>query len=176
MSSLFRELLDDALDRTPAPVRALHEASLPQCFEGQAQVRAARGVLTRWAARIAGLPRCEGDVAMRVRIERTDDGERWTRHFPPSPFVSRLWACDGVLCERIGPSEIRFRLHADGEGIVWEPVALRLFGWLPLPDFLLRGVTAREGVDALGRYRFQAAAVFPVLGCVAAYEGWLHVE
>lgn len=115
-------------------------------------------------------------MAMAVTIERTAEGERWTRSFPPIPFVSRLWLRDGVLCERIGPTEIRFRLHADDAGIVWEPVALRLFGWLPMPAFLLRGVSAHEGVDTQGRYRFHASAVFPVAGCVAAYEGWLHVE
>ncbi len=176
MNSLFRDLLGDALDRAPAPVRALHERPLPHRFEGQAQVCVARGVLARLAARIAGLPRHEGRVAVAVTIERTDAGERWARHFPPAPFVSRLWARDGLLCERIGPSEIRFRLHADGDGIVWEPVGLRMFGWIRLPGFLLRGVTAREGMDAQGRYRFEAGAVFPVIGRLAAYEGWLHVE
>lgn len=176
MTSLFRDLLGNALDRTPAPVRMLHELPLPHRFEGEAQVRVAKGAMARWTACIAGLPRREGRVAMAVTMERTAQGERWTRHFPPTPFVSRLWIRDGLLCECIGPSEVRFRLHADGEGIVWEPVALRLFGRLPLPRFLLRGVTAREGVDALGRYCFEARAGFPLLGCVVAYEGWLDVE
>ena len=176
MTSLFRDLLGDALDRTPAPVRMLHESFLPHRFEGEAQVRVARGVLARLVARIAGLPRHEGRMAMAVTMERMAEGERWTRHFPPTPFVSRLWIRDGVLCERIGPTEIRFRLHADGQGIVWEPVGLRLFGWLPMPRFLLRDVTAREGADAQGRYRFEAGAAFPFLGCVVAYEGWLDVE
>ncbi|MEZ5545854.1 MAG: DUF4166 domain-containing protein [Lysobacteraceae bacterium] len=176
MTSLFRQLLGDALDRVPAPVRALHETPLPHRFEGEAQMRAASNWLARLAARITGLPRHEGHVAMAITIEHEGDGERWTRHFPPSPFVSRLWPRDGLLCERLGPSDIRFRLHADGDGIVWEPVALRVLGFLPMPAFLLCGVKAREGVDALGRYTFNVEARFPLIGSVAAYEGWLHVE
>ena len=176
MASLFRQLLGNALERAPAPVRVLHETALPQRFEGQAQMRAAGSLLARLAARIAGLPRHEGRVSMAVTIERDGEGERWTRHFPPAPFVSRLWSRDGLLCERLGPSEIRFRLHADGAGIVWEPVALRVFGVLPMPALLLRGVRASEGVDAQGRYTFEVEASFPVLGSVAAYAGWLHVE
>lgn len=176
MASLFRDLLGDALDSVPAPVRALHEMPLLYRFEGEAQVRVAKGVLAGWAARMAGLPRCEGRVAMAVTIERTAGGERWTRHFPPTPFLSRLWMREGLLCERIGPTEVRFRLSADAQGIVWEPVALRMFGWLPLPAALLRGVKAHETVDAQGRYRFHASAGFPLLGCVVAYEGWLNVQ
>ncbi len=176
MASLFRQLLGDALDGMPGPVRALHEMPLPRRFEGEARVRAARNPLARLAARIAGLPRHEGEVAMAVTIEREGAGERWIRHFPPSPFVSTLWPRDGLLCERLGPSEIRFRLRVDGDGILWEPVALRVFGAVPMPAFLMRGVKAREGVDAQGRYRFEVEARFPLIGFVAAYEGWLHVE
>lgn len=176
MAALFRQLLGEALDRTPAPIRALHEMPLPHRFEGEADMRAARNPLAKLAAVAAGFPQHEGHATMAVTIEPHGGGERWTRHFPRAPFASRLWAHDGLLCERIGPAEMRFRLHADETGIVWEPVAMRVFGFFPMPKSLLRGTKARESVDADGRYRFEVEAAFPVFGFMASYEGFLHVE
>jgi len=176
MTALFRQLLGEALDRTPAPVRALHDHPLPQRFEGEADMRAARNPLAKLAAFVAGFPQYEGRAAIAISIERDGDGQRWTRHFPRAPFVSRLQACNGWLCERLGPVEIRFRLHADAQGIVWEPVAWRTFGVVPMPAFLLRGTKARASVDADGRYRFEVEAAFPVLGFMGSYEGFLRVD
>jgi hypothetical protein len=174
MAALFRELLGDALDRVPAPIRALHEANLPRRFEGRAQVRAAQGLLARGLARLVGLPGRDLDAPVAVTIERDGDGEIWTRHFPPRPMRSRLWQRDGVLHERLGPVLLRFRLEADATGLTWHPLSASSAG-APAPAALLRGIRARESLRE-GRYGFDVGARLPGLGHVVAYEGWLDVD
>lgn len=184
MSSLFRSLLGDALDRVPAPVRALHEVALPHRFEGRVLVRAGGGMVARWIARQAGLPLQDTEGPIAVTIERDGDGECWTREFgvpvsgtPRSaPMRTRLWRDGEHLIEGFGPMQLRFRLQADSEGITWMPVSLRALqsGGEIRSAAMLRGVHARE-FERDGRYGFDAGAVLPMLGRLVNYDGWLHV-
>lgn len=174
MTSLFRALLGDALDRVPAPIRALHEHPLPHRFAGRAEVEAAQGLLARGLARLTGLPSRSGETAVAVAIEPDGDGEIWTRHFPPRPMRSRLWQRDGVLYEQLGPVRLRFRLDATADGLDWRLLSVHGLG-VPMPAALRHGVAARETAPA-GRYRFEVAAAFPLLGHLVAYRGWLAAD
>lgn len=174
MTSLFRELLGDGLDQVPAMVRTLHDAPLPARFEGRAMVRAAEGMVGRWLARMTGLPAKTVEAPVSVTIEADGAGEIWTRDFPPKPMRTRLSRADGLLQETFGPVEMRFRLAADSEGIVWHPVAAAVRG-NAVPAAWLRGIHARESVRE-GRYAFDVAADLPWIGRVVAYEGWLDVR
>ena len=185
MTSLFRSLLGDRLDRVPAPIRALHESPLPRRFEGRAIVRAAEGMIARWIARQAGLPARTEEVPIAVQIEPDGDGEIWTREFPirtaastathgKGPMRSRLWRDGDTLCERLGPIELRFRLEADERGIVWHPL-LATSGGTPAPAAFMRGIHAREYLRE-GRYAFDVGATLPWIGHIVAYDGWLDVD
>jgi hypothetical protein len=175
MTSLFRSLLGDALDRVPAPVRALHEATLPRRFEGRALVRAAEGVIARWIATRAGLPGTNVEAPIAVTIEPGDEGgEIWTRDFPGRSMRTLLRRDGECLHERLGPVEMRFRLEADETGIVWHPVSALSDG-VAAPPMLLRGVHAREYVRD-GRYAFDVGARLPWIGHVVAYDGWLDAD
>lgn len=185
MPSLFRRLLGDGLDLVPAPIRRLHEATLPSRFEGRATVRAAEGLIAGWIARTAGLPSRTCEIPIAVTIEPDGDGEIWTREFPvlaagatpqrgERPMRTRLWRDGEMLRERFGPIEIRFRLQADADGIVWHPIDATSAG-SPAPAALLRGIHARESLRE-GRYAFDVGASMPWIGHIIAYEGWLDVD
>ena len=172
--SLFRSVLGEKFDALPAPIKALHEITLPHRFEGRAIVHAADGLIARTIARMSGLPGTSVETDIAVEIERDGDGEIWTRHFPPRPMRTRLWREGEVLHERLGPIELRFRLEADTNGIVWHPLSATSAG-TPAPDAFLRGIRARESVRD-GRYHFDVGATLPWIGRVVAYDGWLHVD
>lgn len=185
MSALFRSLLGDALDRVPAPIRRLHEAPLPSRFEGRATVRGADGLISGWIARTAGLPSRTQEIPIAVTIEPDGDAEIWTREFPilvagtapkrgERPMRTRLWRDGDLLRERFGPIEMRFRLEADADGIVWHPIDA-ISGGTPAPAAFLRGIHARE-YRRNGRYAFDVGAAMPWIGHVVAYEGWLDVD
>lgn len=173
-TSLFLDLLGPQAAVLPPRVRQLHALPMPAELRGRAQTQAARGLLARLCALVAGLPRADGDVAVCVRFVSPAAGvEVWTREFGASTFRSRLRAVNGELHEQLGPVRIRFRLRADVDGIIWEPLAIDLLR-MPLPRMLLHGISARES-ERDGRYRFDVAAALPIIGLIVRYEGWLDV-
>jgi hypothetical protein len=179
MDSLFRQLLGAALDRVPAPVRALHEAHYPHRFEGRALVHAADGMIARWLANRTGLPSqsVETPIAVTIEPDAESSGEIWTREFPPKPMRTRMRRDGELLLESFGPIELRFRLVADADGIVWQPVSFSstASGGVISSGAMLRGIHAREFVRD-GRYSFDVGARLPLIGHVVAYDGWLHVD
>ena len=173
-TSFFLTLLGAQADTLPPQVRHLHALPMPAELRGRAQASAARGLLARLCAFVAGLPRADGDVPVCVRLVSPASGvEIWTREFGTSTFRSRLRAVNDELHEQLGPVRIRFRLHGDAQGIVWEPLGIDVLR-IPLPRSLLRGVYARES-QCDGRYRFDVAAALPWIGLIVRYEGWLDL-
>lgn len=173
-ASLFLNLLGTQADALPSQVRRLHALPMPVELRGRAQASAARGLLARLCAFVAGLPRADGEVPACVRLVSPSPGvEIWTREFGTSTFRSRLRAVNGELHEQLGPVRIRFRLHGDAQGIVWAPLAIDVLR-IPLPRRLLACVFARES-EHDGRYRFDVAAALPWIGLIVRYEGWLDV-
>lgn len=88
---------------------------------------------------------------------------------------SRLWAADGLLCERLGAVTFGFRLTVEDGRIVWRVVRVRVLGLLPLPASAFSAVSACEG-EADGKYTFDVTAALPLAGPLVQYQGWLHVD
>ena len=171
--SIFLQLLGDSVALLPPTVRALHQLPMPGEVRGSAHATSAENWLGCLCARVAGLPVVDGEVDARVTFEMPRaDTEIWTRYFGASRFRSRLRAVSGELHEQLGPVRIRFALSGDADGIVWHPLAID-FLRIPLPGVLIHGVRARE-FERDGRYRFDVAAVLPVVGLIVRYEGWLE--
>lgn len=173
-TSLFLDLLGPQAAALPPRVRQLHALPMPVELRGRAQAQSARGLPARLCAFVAGLPRADGEVSVRVRFASPAAGVAvWTRVFGASTFRSRLRAVNGELHEQLGPVRIRFRLRGDAEGIVWEPLGIDVLH-IPLPRMLLDGISARES-ERDGRYRFDVAAALPIIGLIVRYEGWLDL-
>ncbi|MBK6434767.1 MAG: DUF4166 domain-containing protein [Rhodanobacteraceae bacterium] len=173
-TSIFLRLLGPQAEALPACVRRLHAAKRPAEFRGRAVAGAARSRLARLCAWVAGLPRADGEIDVRVVLTSPAPGvEVWTRKFGRSTFRSTLRAVGDELHEQLGPVRIRFRLHGDAAGIVWVPLGIDVLR-LPLPLALLSGVRARES-ERDGRYRFDVAASLPLIGLIVRYDGWLDV-
>lgn len=169
---LFPSLLGAAFDALPPRVRELHLHAGTQLLQGEVRVERGNGWLSRLCAWATRLPPA-GDGPIAVEITALPGEERWTRHIAGHAMPSRLWARDGLLCERLGLVTFGFRLHVVDEAIVWRVARVRVFG-LPLPTRWFRGVDARESQQA-ERYRFDVAAVLPLAGLLVHYRGWLRV-
>ena len=169
--SLYRRLLGPAFDTMPAALRELHDQSASAVFAGEAEVIAAENIIARLIARISGLPVRSYRCPVTVRIDVDADGETWHRDFGGHRFHSRMHDDAGSLIERLGPHTIRFRLHADADGLSMQPIAWRTLG-IPLPRLLWPMISASE-VAIDGRFHFDVATAFPIIGRVVHYRGWL---
>jgi hypothetical protein len=141
-------------------------------------MRVSRGTgrLARWLASLLGLPAAGEAVPVTLTVTASADGEEWRRTFAGVPLVTRQSARpDGLLAERVGLAELRFRLEVRDGGLVYHPAgaALRL-GWLrmPLPNWLAPTVVAREApAGASGRAEVSIRMSVPLLGLLICYEG-----
>jgi len=169
---LFERLLGDAFATLAPDVRAVHALDGPASWSGAADIERGAHPLARLCAAIAGLPPTARAVPTTVRFSASAKGETWCRDFGGTPMTSRLRACNGRLCERLGPMAFEFALAARHGEIHWRAVGARLFGVLPLPARWFAEIRCREREQA-GRYEFLVEARLPWLGPLIRYEGWL---
>lgn len=168
---LFPAVVGDAFASLPAAVRALHDGS--GRWIGEATVERGRGLLSRLCAWATRLPP-EGAHPVVVEIVAAHDGERWTRRYGSAHAMpSRLWRARGVLCERLGPVTLRYRMTVENGALVWRVIGIRVLGLLPLPARWFTGVAPRESEED-GRYRFDVRARLPGVGLLVHYRGWLE--
>ncbi len=168
---LFRLTLGHAFESLPASVRALHGGS--GRWRGEATVERGHGLLSRLCAWLTRLPP-EGTHPVVVDIVAEHDGERWTRRYGSAHAMpSRLWLTRGILCERLGPVTLRYRMTVENDAIVWRVIGVRVLGLLPLPASGLVNVLARE-YDEDRRYHFDVRARLPGIGLLVHYRGWLE--
>lgn len=171
---LFANLLGTAFERLPNSVQQLHMRTGSHVYAGEVRVERGIGWLARACAWATRLPPA-GHGLIRVEIDATAYGERWTRCVEGHAMRSHLWATDGLLCERLGLVTFSFRLGAQDGHLTWEVARVRALG-IPLPARWFRDVSAIEGESTEGRYTFSVSAALPLIGPLVHYRGWLHVE
>lgn len=170
--ALYRRLLTQAFDALPASLRELHDLQTSATFDGEAEVIAAVNPLARMIALCTGFPTHSLRCAVSVQIDIDAAGETWHRDFAGHRFHSRLQDVDGRLVERLGPHRITFALHTDPTGLHMQPIAWRTFG-IALPKMLWPHISAQEN-ERDGRFHFDVATAFPLIGNVIHYRGWLQ--
>lgn len=171
-ATLFQQALGAAFYNLPEAVRRLHALRGTARHAGVATIERGRNPLARLCATVAGLPKSMRDAPTTVEFVADAKRETWRRDFGGMRMQSRLTFADGLLRERLGPLQFRYRLHAGGEALWWQVVGVRVFGLLPLPATWFDGVRCREREHA-GRYEFLVEARLPLVGLVIRYEGWL---
>jgi hypothetical protein len=171
--TVFQQVLRAPFFNLPDSVRALHSIRGRGQYEGRVSIERGRNLLSRLCGAIAGLPPAMADAPLRVEFSADARGETWRRNFGGRPMTSRLKCRNGLLCERLGPVQLRFLLHTADGAIYWNLAGVRLLGLLPLPVALFGPVQCREREHA-GRYEFRVEAALPLLGPLIRYEGWLE--
>lgn len=178
MSSVYRRILGERLDRLPESLRSFHDIERP--WRGTAMTRIERGptILHALAATLGGLPpaqeRCllQLDIAPAVRWGQ--QGEVWRRDFGGFVLESFQWAEGNLLRESFGWLSMAFRLTADPPKLVLNVVSVRFAG-MSIPGLLAPGGTGHE-VGRNDGVAFEATATAPLLGMVVRYQGLLVRE
>src|SRR5262249_60267975 len=105
----------------------------------------------------------------------------WHRTFAGRPLVSYQPARpDGLLAERMGAQELRFRLSAVDGGLVYQSVSAALCLGplrLPLPHGSTPWVSAWEKPgDAAHAVNVHVEVRLPLVGTLLVYEGRIQVD
>lgn len=172
-ATLFQQALGAAFYSLPEVVRRLHAVRGTVRYAGIASVERGRNPLARLCARIAGLPPPMREAPLAIEFAADAKRETWRRDFGGVRMQTRLAFKGGLLRERLGPLQFRYRLHPAREALWWQVAGVRAFGLLPLPSGWFEGVRCREREHA-GRYEFLVEARLPLIGLVVSYDGWLE--
>jgi hypothetical protein len=127
------------------------------------------------------LPSPGVDVPVRLIVTPNERGERWHRIFGPSPFITEQRAgSSGSMVERIGPTEVKYRLEVAGGALYYRHIgtALRLGPIrLPLPRWLAPHITARESAmpDEKSTH-ISVKVTLPLVGLLVSYKGYIEIK
>jgi NAD(P)-dependent dehydrogenase (short-subunit alcohol dehydrogenase family) len=174
--SPFQALLGADFARLPVPVRRLHCLSADETTAGRAEITGPPGPMARLIRWVSGLPQPGSDVPVTVAF-RIDGkgGEYWRRRFArrryASIFAAGYGRHAGTLLERFFPFQLYHRLAPSADGLAWTLVAWKLLG-IPLPRWSMPDVNCFESADG-DRFVFDIDVVFPFVGPVVHYRGWL---
>ncbi|SRR5712692_4148487 len=139
-ASLYRDVVGSAAwDSLPRPIHQLHD-----CGGDGTLIVTSRGLAR--VASLLGFAPSPGTVPVSLRIERSEGAETWIRKFHDETFATAQRVVRGLIAERFGAFEVRFRVSARGNSLHFEMTAVRLFG-LPLPSMLLPRMEAQERAD-----------------------------
>jgi hypothetical protein len=167
--------LDDAVQRLHALGKSVHAV-------GVFRVRRGTNLLARTLATLARLPSAGEAIDIRLLVTAAGDSEKWQRSFAGRPLVSlQSERTHGVLAERMGPVEMRFRLQVVEGALSYRTTSAALcLGSLsvPVPRWFSPSVRALERpVGEEGQIDVGVEVHLPLLGCLIAYDGTLtHVE
>jgi len=172
--TVFQQALGEGFDALPAPITELHSVRDRAIYEGRADVKGPAG-MTGWiGAKLVGFPNDMHDIPVRVTITADERGEVWERDFNGRKFRSYLSRDEaGYAQETFGPLAMRLGLELKDDKLHYPVISGRLFGFLPVPKFLLPISIAHEEVDEEGRFRFDVLLKSPFGARIAHYQGWL---
>ncbi|MEL7544275.1 MAG: DUF4166 domain-containing protein, partial [Pseudomonadota bacterium] len=175
---LYRQVLEDAYDRLPSALQALHDVSDVRRFEGRADVSGARNPVARLVARIVGFPRDLEDIPVAVRLEREGDKEIWRRNFDGQKFHSVQYVgtrrYGGMLVEQFGPMRFGLAVLTDASSLRLDVMRWDILG-VPMPALLAPRCDAVEE-ERDGLFRFSVKISLPVFGMLVHYRGFLRPD
>lgn len=178
--ALYPRLLGPAWWDLDESVQSLHSQGNSLTAVGTFRIQHGNS-WAHWLVQRMDLPPATPSVPTRLVITPSGDGEHWFRTFGDQPFVTtQEEAPGGLLAERMGLMEIRFRLRVLGGALLYQQQSIGMRwgrGYFPLPVWLVPRVEARESPgDGPRQTRISVHVVAPVIGLLLAYEGTMIPE
>lgn len=175
MINVFQLILREQYPHLPEVVRRFHETRLGE-FTGKATIKGGKGLMVRALRKIGGFPApAEGEVALKIRVIRSEVQERVQRQFGEVQFSSVFTRINrqNLLSEDFGMFRFYFSLRALRNGIEWQFERWDFAG-IPMPELLSPDAEITETVGEDGKYTFAVLVKFPIIGILMDYAGSLE--
>ena len=174
--ALYPRIVGTAWADLSEPVQQFHLFQKQWRGTGLFTIRHGSGVLARLLVWLMRLPAEGDDVPVELVVDANENGEQWNRKFAGRPFITKQSErAGGFMAERIGLTEILYRLTVKDRALCYEQVsaALRLGRLrLPLPRLFAPKIAAREWAAPDGRGVYVSVEVrAPLAGLLIHYQG-----
>ena len=178
-ASLYPRIVGTAWANLSEPVQRLHTGA----FEGAGKftVRHGESSPARLLIKLLRLPAAGVDIPVKLSVITQKSGERWERTFGGgTPFVTEQRAGDsGLMIERIGWAEIRYRLEIAGGALFYRQTGTKLCVGplrLPLPRSLAPRIAARESAIDETSTHISVEVTLPAIGRLISYKGFIKEQ
>jgi len=126
------------------------------------------------------MPAAGDTISTRLVVTRRNDGETWLRTFGDQHLVTEQSGDDkGLLVERYGSFEFRFRLHVREGGLDYQPAGVLLRRGrlqISLLRQLAPRIIAREEARGADGVHVSVRVLLPWGSLLISYEGTIAVE
>ncbi len=179
-TGLYEAVVGPLWQILPQPIRRAHQAGGFRAA-GLFRIEAGRGLVARVLSRLCRLPPAGAAIPVQLSVTPDAGTERWTRQIGTDRILtSQRGLAGGVIAERFGLLELRFRISPAADSLRYEHLVTRLccgpFS-LPMPKWLAPRVVASEEIGTTpGCSRVRVAVFLPVVGLLLAYEGELTLQ
>jgi hypothetical protein len=173
-SSLFQRILGPRFHDLPEVLQRFHGSTTGGHARGTFLVERGKGWIRNAAASLFGMPKAGTDVPIRLEVVVDGQRERWFRRFPGQTLSSLQWAEGGLLVESFGLGSMAFELVIEGSRLRHE-FRRAWFAGIPIPRSL--APVADGWLDAgENGWLVVVHIIFPFLGEIVHYEGWVEPE
>jgi hypothetical protein len=172
--SLYLRVLGPRFEELPPVLQRFHNDTGGGRARGTFRVERGPGRLRDAVATLLGLPRAGDRVAVRLRIVKEKDRERWIRYFGEQRVSTTQWDHGEVLLERNGPVSFSSELVIRGSRLMYKFRRAWLAG-IPLPLGLSPYIDSYVDAGENG-WRVVVHVFAPFLGEIVHYEGWVEPE
>jgi hypothetical protein len=181
---LYSHLFGEAWSEIDVALRRMHCDGEPVCATGVFRITHGTSLGAKLLLFFLRLPRPNAAAQVELTVRPVGESETWVRLFDGKPLVSvQRESANGLLAERFGPVEFRFRLRFADHTIQYQQAAaiLRLpfsfFPEIPLPRWASPHVSAWESAEAGEMETRVLVKVFaPLAGLLFSYDGKLRRE
>ncbi|MBA3766307.1 MAG: DUF4166 domain-containing protein [Acidobacteria bacterium] len=179
-ASLYPRIVGPAWANLSEPVKRLHIGAL--LGAGKFTVRHGERGPARLLTKLLGLPAAGVDIPVKLSVTTHKSGERWQRTFGAGTlFVTeqRAGRESGLMIERIGPTEVRYRLEIAGGALFYRHTGTKLCIGplrLPLPRWLAPRIAARESAIDEKSTHISVEVTLPVIGRLISYKGFIEIK
>ena len=169
-AALYPRLLGESWPEVDASVQENHCCGGPLRTVGVFQISRGTGIGAKFLLMLLRLPAAADAAQVSLTVTPDEHGETGSRTIGGRPIVTvQRELAGGLLGERFGAFEIRFRLEVVEHAICYRQMGVTLlpFG-ISLPAWASPCVSAREAVDGVS-----VELLAPCIGLLLRYEGKL---
>ena len=168
--TLYQRILGNKFDTLPETLRRFHGSATGGRGAGMLRVRRGRGLLSRIAGWMAGLPPQQDAARVELTVEVDGkQGEKWIRTFDSHRLSSTQSEENGLLIEHMFPLKLGFELTVSDDTITHN-VRRCWLGAIPLPLSLAPRVATSTTATRDG-WLLHVRVELPGVGELIQYDG-----
>lgn len=174
LQSVYQKILQDEFEKLGPSLQYSHGSQTLVIASGMIDVEYGTNIFARWLNLIAKMPPKGLQQHVKLRVERNEKEEIWTRDFEGKIFTTIQFEKNGYMIEKSGPAALKFQISVIGNSIHFVQKHTLFFG-IAAPKIFSLQSTANSIEDENG-WKVDVEVKSPLFGLMLRYKGKVNIE